>query len=66
MSNWISEEDRIVMRMRIASIKDKLASIENELNQGKSCRSYLHEKIEDVCFDSNVIKRICEEKNEDD
>lgn len=61
MSNWISEEDRIVIRMRMASIKDKLASIENELNQGKSCRSYLLEKIEDVCFDSNAIKRICEE-----
>lgn len=60
MNNWLDEDEKIRAKMCVANIKDNLEAIETELGKDMSYRSYLLEKVEPICWDSNVIKRLSE------
>lgn len=65
MNNYLSEEEKRKAKMCVENIKDKLQAIESELDNDISYKVYLLEKIESICWDSNVIKSISEVKEND-
>lgn len=65
-NNWLDENEKRRAKICVDNIKDKIEAIENELNKKFSYRSYIAEKIESVCWDSNVIKRISEMETEEE
>lgn len=48
------------------NIQDKLNAIREELIRGECYKSYILEKIESVCWDSNCIKAVCEDEQNND
>lgn len=65
-NNWLDEKEKERAKLCVVNIKDKIEAIENELNKEFSYRSYITEKIESICWDSNVIKRISEMETEEE
>lgn len=60
--NKLNESEKNEVWGCYENIQNKLNAIREELIRGECYKSYILEKIESVCWDSNYIKAVCEDE----
>lgn len=56
---YLTDDEKRKVWDCVHTIEDRLNAITYELMNNKSCRGYITEKIELICNDSEVIRRVC-------
>lgn len=59
-SDVLNKEEKARAISCVNNIQDKLSAIKIELISENVHKSYISEKIESICWDSNCIKSMCE------
>lgn len=57
---YLTDDEKMKVMDCVHTIEDRLTAITYELMNDKSYKGYIAEKIEPICNDSEVIRRVCE------
>ncbi len=65
--NFLNDEEVKRAKLCVANIKDKMLSVDNEINNtNKPCKSYLREKLDSITWDVNVLNKMIENNEEEE